>query len=309
MLSMFLMVAQQVVILFLLMGVGLVCNKTRLMDETVVKGMTDFVLYFVVPCVTIASFQRPMEPELVRGLLITVGLAVLSMVIPILLGRFLVHDSDESRQIVYRFAVIFSNCGFMSLPIEEALLGADGIFYGAMFVAVFNVMVWTYGLKMMSAGTERITARKLLLNPGLIGTAIGLLLFVAGITLPDVLEVPVESLAALNTPVPMVIIGWYLGNVKGANLIQDKKQYWVLFLRLIAMPCIMLLIMLPMHLDPTILLVCTIASCAPVATVTNMFAAKFDRDAILAARLVSMTTLFSLVTIPLLVTAAKVLSV
>jgi len=155
MLATFLTVGQQVLVLFLIMGVGILCNKRHLFGETAVKGMTNLVLYFVTPCVIIQSFQRPFERGLIKGLLITALVAAVSMVFSIFLGKWILHDGDSKREIVYRFAVIFSNCGFMSLPIMQAIRGADGVFYGAMFIAVFNIILWTYGLFAMSAGRNR----------------------------------------------------------------------------------------------------------------------------------------------------------
>lgn len=304
----FLMVGRQVLILFLLMSVGVASNRMKLVDEKVIKGMTNIVLYFVTPCVIVESFQRTMNQKLIRGLIFTAAAAVACHLIAILLGKLVLHDEDRSKEIVLRFGVIFGNCGFMSLPIEQALLGEDGVFYGAVFIAVFNIVLWTYGLKTMSEGQERITAKKLILNPGIIGIILGVLVFALQITLPDIIETPVESMAALNTPLPMVIIGYYLGNLRPADLLHDKKQYISMLFRLVVVPVITIALLLPFHVDKTVLLVCAIASCAPTAATTSMFAAKYGRNARLAAQMVSVSTLFSLVTMPLIITAAELLA-
>lgn len=308
MLATFFTVGNQVIVLFLLMLVGAVANRTRLIDEKVVKGMTDLVLYFVTPCVIMESFQRDMNATLVRNLLITLLISVLVHGLGILLAHTLIHEKDKRKEAVLRFGCVFGNCGFMSLPIEEALFGSEGVFYGAVFIAVFNLVNWTYGLAIMSGGKEPVTAKKLIVNPGIIGVLLGVLLFVTRFRLPSTLETTVEFLADLNTPVPMIIIGYYLGNLNLKKLTETKKQYLTIGIRLLLVPGITLLCMSFFPLDPVVIQVCTIASAAPVAATSAMFAAKFDKDAELGAQMVSLSTLFSLITIPVLVTLASVIS-
>lgn len=297
----FLTVGHQVLVLFILMSIGVAANRFKLIDSSAVNGMTNVVLYFVTPCVIIASFQREANPDLFKGLLFTGGLALLIHLIFIAVTTLVIHDENKGKEKVLRFAAIFSNCGFMSLPIQEALLGDIGVFYGSVYVAVFNVVLWTYGLAMMSGTRDEIKLNKLIFNPGIIGILIGTLVFVFQIDLPAIISSPVEYMASLNTPLPMVIIGYYLGDLKLRDLKSDMKQYPAIGLRLVVLPLLAVAALKLSGVDNTIAIVCTIASCAPAAAVTAMFANRFDRDARLAAQMVSVSTLFSLVTIPLMV--------
>ncbi len=308
MLTTFSLVGQQVIVLFILMLLGAISNRTKLINEATVKGMTELVLFFVTPCVIIQSFQREMNMALVRNLLITAGVAFFSFFLSILFANLLIKDKDDTKQVVLRFGAIFGNCGFMSLPIEQALLGADGVFYGAVYIGVFNVVVWTYGLAIMSGGKENITAKKLVLNPGIIGVLLGLLVFLLQIKLPNILETPVDFMAALNTPVPMIIIGYYLGNLRLHHLVENTKQYLSMFLKLVFVPALTVLFMWPLHLDPTVTLVVAIACSAPSAANTAMFSTKYNRDPQLGAQMVSVSTLFSLITIPTLVALTSLIS-
>ena len=134
MLASFLTVSQQVIIFFLLIGVGFVCGKTKFLADTAVTGMTDFVLYIVTPCVMIQSLQREFDAALAGAFLQAVLFAVITTFIGYFLARRTLHDQQPERESVYRFAAIFSNCGFMALPLESALLGPDGMFFGAGWV-------------------------------------------------------------------------------------------------------------------------------------------------------------------------------
>ena len=124
----------------------------------------------------------------------------------------------------------------MAIPLQKALLGEDGVFYGAAYVAVFNLVLWSYGVMAMSGDRKALSARRLLLNPGVIGLAAGLLLFFTGIRLPAFLEAPVGHLAALNTPLPMLIVGFYLADADLKSAVRNKRLIASMGLRLLAVP-------------------------------------------------------------------------
>ena len=200
-----------------------------------------------------------------------------------------------------QFAVIFSNCGFMSLPLQKQLLGDDGWFFGSIFVAMFNIIVWTYGLVDMSGDKKQLSIKKIALNPGIIGAVAAIILFVLPFQLPPIIAQPITHLSALNTPVPMLIIGYYLSKANFRKAFTDGGAYLASLFRLIIIPFAAAFAMLALHLDKTMVIAFTIASAAPTAATTTMFAAKFNRDVELSVSVVTLTTVLSLVTMPLIV--------
>ena len=304
----FIMVSQQVIILFLLIGVGFLCGKTKLLNENAAKKMTDLVLYIVTPCVMINAFQREFNSDMLLNLGITALCSALIMTGSIFAVNIIIKDKDIVRRKVLRFGTVFSNCGFMSLPLQSAILGKDGVFYGSVFVAVFNIIIWTYGLFSMSGRKSDLSVKKLLLNPGVLGVIAGLLLFLMSVELPSVLASPVEYLANLNTPVPMIIIGFYLAGANLKKVFSDKWAYVSMSLRLIFIPILSIFAMYSFGVRGDILVSCAIASCAPVAATTTMFATKFKADVELSVGLVSATTLLSVATMPIIISAAMALS-
>lgn len=309
MLESFLVVGNQVVILFILIAIGFICNKTRLLKPEAVGGMTDLVLYAVTPCILIVSFQRKFNRQMlgVLGLAFLVG--VVYHLINIAFAHTLVHDSVDRRKSVLRFALVFSNAGYMAIPLQRALLGEDGVFYGAAVIAVFNVFLWSYGLVLMSGESRHITAKNLVLNPGVIGVAIGFLFFIGSVTLPEVLAKPMRAMADLNTPLPMLIIGYYLADAHLGRVLKDARVYWVMTLRLLVVPLLLLGLMLLFGIrDQTMVVACIIAASAPAAAATTMFSAKFGQDTILSVGLVSYSTLVSIVSMPLVVGLARYLT-
>ncbi len=308
MLSSFFDVGTQVLVLFILIGVGALLSKLGFITDMGSRTMTDVVLYAVTPCVIINAFQREYQPRLLNGLLITLAAAFLTLGFSVLLAELMYRKMDISRGVVLKFAVVFSNCGFMALPLQQAVLGDDGVFYGAAYVAMFNIFMWTYGLIAMSRKTQPKEALKAIVNPGIIGTVIGLLLFVFSIKLPTVISTPIGMLSALNTPVPMLVIGHQLMRSDIRRVLKDKDAYIAMAIRLIILPLAVMGVMLLLRVDPTVTTATVIAVSAPVAAFTTMMATKYGRDVELSAGIVSASALFSLITMPLTVGLTQYLS-
>lgn len=305
MLQNFLIVGEQVLVLCCIMALGFLCNRVHWLDEKAVKSITNIVLYFVTPCVIINSFSREVDSALVSGLIITAVVAFLTFLISIAFAHFCIKDKDKELERVYRYAAVFGNCGFMALPLEQAVLGDIGAFFGAVYIAVFNLVVWTYGVWLMSGDKKYISAKSLVLNPGLIGTFVGTIILVTGLKLPSVLSTSIGYMAALNTPLPMIVIGYYLGNLSVNRIVSNKKQYLISFYKLLLFPLVALLMMHFAKVDTTVMVVCTIAAAAPTAANTAMFATLYGKDAELGAQIMSVSTLLSLFTLPLLVAFAQ----
>ena len=307
MLNNFFIVSQQVLILFVLIAVGFVCGKIKLIKEVDSKLLTNIVLYLATPCVIIRSFQEvEFNYNLLINLLITVICASLIHIGAIVILKLIFRNNkEENRKKVLQFSAVFSNCGFMSLPLQNALLGSEGVFYGSIFVGIFNVFVWSYGFLEMSGNSEKISVKKIFLNPGVVSVTFAVILFFTQIKLPEIIFSPINYLAGLNTPVPMLIIGYYLSQTNLKVAFKDKGVYSVIGLRLLLIPVLSMIIMFLCGVDETILIPCVVASSAPVAATTTMFSNKFNRDVDLSVALVSVTTLFSIVTMPVVIAIAQ----
>lgn len=306
MIESFFVVAQQVTVLFILIALGFLCNKLRIFNAETVSGMTELVLYVVTPCIIIVSFQREYSASMLGGLGLAFLIGVAYHFLNIVFANTMIHDVFDKRQKVLRFALVFSNAGYMAFPLQYELLGDIGVFYGAAVVAVFNLTLWSYGLVLMSGEARHVSARKLLLNPGVTSVAVGVVLFVASVKLPSIIQEPMRAMANLNTPLPMLIIGYYLADAKLGRVLTDAKVYLVMTLRLVVVPLLLLggLLLLGVR-DQTTVVACLIAASAPAAAATTMFSTKFNQDTILSVGVVSYSTLLSLATMPLVVGLAR----
>lgn len=300
MLQDFLTVGGQVLTLFILIGVGVVCAKTHLLGETAVKAMANLVLYIATPCVIIKSCIREFDPAMLWGFLTVVAVAAVNHALLILVLRLCFRGGEEDRRRVLRCCGVFSNAGYMAIPLQQALLGDDGVFYCAAYVIVFNIFLWTYGLMEMS-GQRKLSVKQIVLNPGVIGVAVGLVLFLLPIQVPALVQDAVGHMAALNTPLPMVVIGYYLAQTNLLSALRDKAGWLCMALRLAGMPLLALGGLLLCGVRGDLLTACMICISTPVATASTMFAARYDRDTVLSVNLVSLSTLLSAFTIPAMV--------
>ena len=281
-------VAAQVGVLFALMAVGAVCRRVRLVDEASVKGIVNVLLLVVTPCLIIDSFQRPFDSSMMHGFFWAFAIAVSAHVAIILFARLFSRGDDRSRPVL-RLAMVFSNAGFMGIPLEQAILGAEGVFYGIVYVVVFNFFMWSWGLYEMKfkvesekfkVGFRAKDLRPMVVNPGTVGIAIGLPLFFASVSLPAILKTPISLLAGLNTPLAMLVIGFYLAGANFRRVVRMPSAYLAAAVRLVVFPLAFLALLYPLrsHFPREMMLALVTAASAPVAAMVSMFASKFSRD-------------------------------
>ncbi len=305
MLDSFVVVGTQVLTLFILIGIGFICGKLKLLTRPAVKSVNDIVIYIVNPCLIVSAFQRKFEVTLLHNFLLAIAGALIGHVICLVIALLVFRKQEEGKRKVLRFASIFSNCGFMGIPLLSALLGADGVFYGAAYLVVFNLTIWSYGQYIMAKGSDGFKTKKVILNPGVIAVCIGLIFFFTSTSLPEIIMIPVDYMASLNTPVPMLIIGYTMSNFKLKDLMGGIDELKVYVIRLVVGPLLLLGILYSMGLRGIVLTAVIVSASAPTAALTTMFAIKFGCDEELSARIVSTSTLISIVTMTLIVGLAS----
>ena len=310
MLESFLEIVSQVLILFLLMGVGYLCQRLKFIDQAGNSQITHLLLYVVTPCVVFRAFLISFDAARLRGLLFMLVFACFSMTLAIWLCKLFYRNMPVDKRVVHRYAVIFSNCGFMALPLIEALAGDEGVFYGSIFVIVFQIYTWTYGVRLMDK-QGGLNLKKVLLNPSILACVLGLPFFLFSIPLPRVPYTAVDYLASLNTPVAMVVIGVHLGYADIRAAFREKSMFLTSFLRLIAVPSLCLaalwLVSRWFPVSYPLAAAAMVPACAPSAANGTLFATLFERDSLAASQTMAVSTLFSLLTMPLFVGAVSLL--
>ncbi len=304
----FLTVLGQVGIMMIMMAVGWLLFKKRVLTDVGASEMTKVLVNIVTPCLIISSFATVDSGDIsVYNVVLSIVLALASILIGIIVSKFLFKKQDEGRKNVLRFGVAFSNSGFMGMPLVESILGAQGLIYASFFIVVFNIICWTYGYSMMG-GKGKIRIRTLLFNPGVIGTIFGLPIYIFGLDLPNLVLSPISSFGALNTPLAMIIAGACIAKLNLNDFIEDLQVYKMAFFKLLAVPLIVLGLVFLINPEDTLFVSIVIQSCTPTATATVLLAMLFNKDSRLASKAVAISTLISIVTIPFVITFAQILA-
>lgn len=295
-------VATQVAVLFVLMGAGAALRISGLLGDKAMNGMVNLLLYIVAPCVIIDCFQRPFDSAMLGSLGLALLASVAVHVVMMVIAKAFVRNGHDDVRRPLVLAAVFSNAGFMGFPLEQAILGDEGVFFGVAYVIVFNVFMWSWGVSIMNGGRGegKGEAWKMVVNPGTVSIAIGLPLFLFSVRLPEVLSAPVHHLSNMNTPLAMTVVGYSLMGAKFGRVAKIGAVYASSLLRLVVSPLLALAILYPFagRIDREMAVAIVIAASAPVGAMVAMFSVSFRRDVDVGVAIVSATTLASIVTMP-----------
>lgn len=308
MLNSILVVGGSVLTLFLMMAVGFVLGKLGILKKDALSQMSKALLCVVSPTIIINTLLGERRTvETVRGLLISGAVLVVTYVLNMVLAQLLFRKESRDDRGVLRFATIYGNTGFMGVPLIQSVLGSAGMLPTVVSLAVFAISTWTHG-NVLIGGRKQLSVKKALLNPGVVGFGIALILFALQVKLPGPVMQAVGYVSSLNTPLAMIIIGAQMSAVNFRELFQDWRVYVVSALKLFAVPAVTMLVMLPLKLDPVVFMAVTILAACPVAGATSLFSQLNGKDPSLAARMVTLSTIFSIITLPLVAAVAGMIS-
>ena len=294
-------VIEQVVIILILLAVGAVGYKTKLISEKAADDMAAFCLKIVTPAVVINTFQIDFDARKLYNMLIAAALAILTHLVGIVLANlFFKNDGDAYK--VRRFAVVYSNCGFMGIPLIQGAVGDEGVLYACVYLVFFQAIMWSHGVVTIKGGLKSIKPLKIFVNAGTIGIAIGLPLFFLSIKLPFVVSESIRHVANLNTPLAMIVSGVFVAKSDIRKAFTRPKNYLAVFLRHIAVPLVVLGCILALKVDNTVALAILLISACPCASAVTLFASLYgsERDLECAGRVLTLSNILSVATIPLI---------
>lgn len=304
MLEFFLTVDKQILIMVLMVIVGYFVYKKGLVSDKGLSDMSQLLLKIVVPMIMISSFRRPFSWEMFGSWGIALGISVLSYVILIMIASLAYRDKTHSLCPENRLALVFSNNGFMAIPLMMALAGTEGVFLGSTNIIFQNILFWTYGTYMLRPGTK-LQLKQAFINPGTISVVLGLLLFISPWKLPEPVFEAVDAIGSLNTPIAMMVLGGFLAKSDMRTFLKTGAFYKISAIKLIVIPCVMFLILRFLPLSNNIKIVTAICSVMPTGTALSMLTEFYNRDFRYASGAVMITTVISAVTISLMMTLAK----
>ncbi len=301
---------EQVVILFIIAIIGLVCDKAKIYTEKASRLTTDLLFYIVTPAIIIRSFMgMEFNRDTIDGLLKALLAGFFYHIVGMIFAALCFNKGDKSTARIFKYASCYGNVGYMALPLAQAVLGDEGVFYCSVIIIPFYILGFTHGIGVMrkKEEKEKFNIKKLLVNPGIIGVVIGLPLFLLKIKLPEMIYAPVSYVADLNTPLAMIMFGTYLASADWKTIFSDKRVFGTIFIKLIAIPLITIGALKLFGFGGVLLTACVLSASAPTASNTVMFAAKYDCDTALASKVTSLVSVVSIVTMPIMIAIAQLL--
>lgn len=300
-------IALQVFILYLIAGIGFVTDKVGIFKQSDGKRLIDLLFNVILPIAIIHTFMK-MEytPEHIKGIFVAFACAFATHIFGAIVSQFTFRARSLKERGIYRYGMILSNAAFLALPLAKSVVGDEGIFYCSVYVAVFNMVAFTLGIYQISGHEAQINLKKLILNPGTISVLIGLPLFFLQPNVPYFIDYPMSVVGNCNSPLAMIVFGTFFAHANFKNLLVKKELYFTSFIRLVFIPLCMLALFYVCGVRGDLLVAMIISSSAPTATNTAMYAAKYDNDTALGSEIAAQSSVFSIITMPIVVALASV---
>ncbi|MBQ4284013.1 MAG: AEC family transporter [Lachnospira sp.] len=302
--------AQQVFVLFILIGAGFVGAKFGAIKQEGKKAFSDLLIYLVVPAMIIDSYMSEFDSTVFSNLMWAFAISAFLLLSGLGVSFLLTIKSRGKDVAIMRFACIFPNAAYMGFPLIRALFGAEGLLYASAFVTMFNILLWTVGYAIVSGEIKlKAVVKNVLATPVLISVVVGLILYLGQIPLPQIIKQPINLLGSMNTALSMVITGMIIAGSSVGRLFANKKILFVILVRMLVVPVVCFGIyllatklgfMTAIGLSPMVMQVLLIQESCPTAAMTSVFAVQFNHDEDLAAGAVVITTFLSILTLPLL---------
>lgn len=290
-------ILRQIVIMFIILLIGFGCSMKGLITKEGNKQLSAVALHIVNPLLIFMSYQSAYSSKLLRGLLWSFLLSGLSFAVTIGLSTLLIKKKRPEHDLE-RFSAVYSNCGFIGIPLIRGIYGAEGVLYLTAYITLFNILIWTHGLMTMKGSKDMKSFLNSLKAPSVVAVFIGLIFYLLQIRLPNFLHKSLQYVSDMNTPLAMLIAGSAAAQTNVVKALKNSGLYIVAALKLVALP---LAAMALLHFIPAphmVQMVVLIASACPVATTGTMFAIQYDKNPERCSEFFAVTTLLSGLTLP-----------
>lgn len=312
----------QAVTMVLLAGVGFVMFRAGKITKEGSKTLGNLLIYLALPCIIINGFLVERTAEHITGLLVSTVVSVVALGLSMAISRLFL-----GRHAIDNFGCSFANPGFFGIPLIAASVGAEGVFYVAPFVACLNMLQWTYGVSLLENSDENgivqpktgkatvpfkekaaALGKRLVKAPFMVAIFIGLFFFFTGLPMPELIGKCITTIAGINTPIAMFTIGIYMAQTDVLKMFTRGRLYRLSLVRLVVIPAVSLALiaLLPSSMN-AMKMAMVIATACPVGSNVAVYAQLHNRDYPYAVETVVISTLLSIVTVPLIAGLAGML--
>lgn len=315
---------EQTLAILIILVIGSICYKTKLIDDTATGNLSNILLTLVQPVLIFTAFQMEFKFELMKGLFISMVLAFIIHIVAISVSYLLIRRkrrrgvvSNGQRKIAYvvnedveveRLATSYANMGFMGVPLALGIYGTEGVFYVTAYIMAFNLFMWTHGVIMISGSKnlkfKDIAAR--LRSPSIIAIFLGLIFFIFQIQLPEVINQALNYIGKINTPLAMLIAGASIAKTNVLRMFSGKlRNYYMVFIKLLLIPFIIMMMYVWLPIDEKVKMIAIMMTATPTTTIGTILTIKYKKNSVLAAEIFAMTTILCILTIPFIIWVAE----
>lgn len=301
-------ILNQTIIMLILIMVGVLCAKLKLISSATNKELSQFVLQVVNPVVIFMSYQKDYDAKLVKNLLMTFALSVLAFAVTLAAAYIFVRKKEGRHTEVERFSSIYSNCAFMGIPLVNSLFKEEGVFYLTAFITVFNLVVWTHGVITISGEKNMKQVVKVFYSPTMIAIALGIITFFLKIRLPAVPTDALNFIKEINTPMAMIVSGVTISATNVKALIKNLRVYFICLVKLLIIPLVLALALSPIGIDEKVRMTVIVAVASPPAAMCTLFCLKYNKNSVYASEIFAAGTILSVLTLPMVVNLTEKLT-
>lgn len=285
--------------LFLMILVGALVKKLGIVDESGRRCLTDLCVNVIIPCNIVKSCLIDMEPSVLHACGVLLVVALVIQLVSVGLNKFLYKNYPDQQRKVLQYCTLVSNGGFLGNGVAEGVYGTLGLLYASIYLIPMRIVMWSAGTSYFVAGgtDKKKVVRNILTHPCLVAVYIGMVIMLLHLQLPSLLRETIVGIGNCNTAITMFIIGTILVDVPLPTIV-NPTTLWISALRLVLLPAVAWGLSLAMGLEPVATGVAVIMTGMPAGSTAAIFAARYGSDAIFATKCVVLSTLLSMLTIP-----------
>ena len=299
-----LILMREIVQLFIILLMGYIIVRAKLLRPEDSRSLSVVMVYLLTPCVIINAFQVEYTPQVMAGLIFSFAISIAAHILFLLLTRLLAGPLH--LDVIERTAVIYTNAGILVIPLVNALLGPEYVIYSCAFIVVQQVLIWTH-CRSLLCGTRGMEWRKLFLNVNIIAIVTGCALFLLRVPLPALINDTLGTLGDMFGPLGMLLAGMVIADTPLRRLFTTPRNYLPVLLRLLAFPLVTVLLLRAAGAagwiadGKNILMIVYLACITPACATVTSLAQLYDRNAAYSSALYVLTTLLSIVTMPVMI--------
>lgn len=285
--------------IFCLVLAGYVLTKTNVLSSEARKPLSNLLIIFILPCNIITSFIMEFNQKILLDCLSVFIVSVFIQIFAIAISKYSYPKILQKQLPVLRYGTIVSNAGFMGSPIVQGLYGDQGLLYASIYLIPMRAVMWSFGVTCFTGAKGKGVFKKILTHPCIVAVFLGMIVMIFQLPLPKGIEQTIRYAGNANTALSMIIVGNILAEVKASEIL-DKNAWWFCLVRLTIIPLFVLAACTLFGIDELVKQVSVVLAGMPAAATTAILAAKYDNDAHFAAKIVFLSTLLSMLSIPIL---------